>query len=386
MAVTLTGTTVAAPTWKRPATGTPPVTLAGGAAATYRVVPFSVSQAGAYDIGTAGTDPSGWDFCVFLYSNSFNPENVLANVLVGDDSADFAATLAAGTEYFLVVTGLTSADVGIFSVSIDGPGVIAFGEDLGSCPSVLYRYRFGTARETTPRWRQSRTARGLQQAQTNRTEINPFNRDFRPQYTGLTPAQATEIDTFLQNRLDCNEVFAWKPESYPLDLFRCESWSVTYESCRHASVEATFYQELAINTDASVFPGSGVSPPVELPSPDPRPLVSANGSTRFRIISVEYTTGVLCGNTVFIPNGYPSEWITGDIEGVEAVTASSNSCGPTQVDLRWISRSTGLETGSGFSFIVNGNGVTRIKLVLEAEILSGDPVFVEEIGLEVIAP
>lgn len=377
MSTVITSTTAAAPTWIRPVAGEPPTSLGSGTRPTYRVIPFSVSESGEYDF----TNTASWDLYAFLYANSFNPEDALADVAIGADTSEFAATLTAGAEYFLVITGILSDDAGEFFSEISGPGVVFLGTDLGSCPSVLYRYKYGTARATTPRWRQSKTARGLQQVQTNRTEINPFDREFRPQYTGLTPAQATEIDTFLQNRLDRNEVFAWKPESYPLDLFRCESWSVTYESCRSASVETTFTLELP--TGGDVFPGSGPPP---TPVTDLRPLVSADGSTRFRIISVEYRTGLSCGDTPFTPGGYPSDWITGDIEAVEAVTASSNSCGPTQIDLRWISRTTGQQSGSGFSFIVNGNGVTRIKMVLETEVLSGEPTQIEAIALEVFAP
>jgi hypothetical protein len=92
----------------------------------YTVQPFSVS---ANDVCSVALDGgSGQDTFLFVYANSFDPLNSLANGQAGDDDGGaglnslIAATpLNSGTSYFAVATGFDNADFGTYTLTINCP-------------------------------------------------------------------------------------------------------------------------------------------------------------------------------------------------------------------------------------------------------------------------
>lgn len=130
-AQTFLGTTIDGPRWQRPLQGNPPAGLSGvGTNVAYNVFQFSVTAAGSYSFLSTATNPPGWDNFLFLYMLDFDPNNQLANVLIGNDDfmgtiglAGFNYTLNTGVNYFLVTTGFANTDQGDFMNEIRGPGV-----------------------------------------------------------------------------------------------------------------------------------------------------------------------------------------------------------------------------------------------------------------------
>lgn len=124
------GTTVGAPTWNRPLSGSPPVALSGvGTAVPYHVQPFFVKVGGTYALQSGSTIPAGWDNFTFLYQLAFNSATPLTNVLIGNDDnpnigqSGFTFGLTAFTQYYMVTTGFANGDSGSFTNTIqDVPG------------------------------------------------------------------------------------------------------------------------------------------------------------------------------------------------------------------------------------------------------------------------
>jgi hypothetical protein len=145
--ITLTGDTTGDPTWNRPGAGTPPNFLSSNATA----VPeeswaFSVDSSGLYVMEIvqfpAATNPS-FDTFLLLYQSSFNPASPLTNVLKGVDDGGNGSwsrldyNLAAGTQYYLVVTGYYNDNYGPYSVSLSGPGNISTGAPVPEPSTML---------------------------------------------------------------------------------------------------------------------------------------------------------------------------------------------------------------------------------------------------------
>lgn len=135
-AVTFSGTTVGAPTWNRPVANDPnPPTVLSGTTVSYSKYDFTVDTSGSYDFGSVGINPFLWDNYTFLYKNSFNAANPLANTIIGNDnlfgitglSGFTGVALTTGTNYFFVTTGKSSTDTGSFLNSITGPGSVSQG-------------------------------------------------------------------------------------------------------------------------------------------------------------------------------------------------------------------------------------------------------------------
>lgn len=133
-AMTFAGTTAGQPTWNRPITNgpNPPTVLSSlGTDVSFSVFEFTVSATGVYNFLSEATNPVNWDNYTFLYRNSFNPSTPFANVMIGND--DFPTigrsgfddvALDVGTTYFLVTTGFTNNDAGVFTNSIIGSGSV----------------------------------------------------------------------------------------------------------------------------------------------------------------------------------------------------------------------------------------------------------------------
>jgi uncharacterized repeat protein (TIGR01451 family) len=98
----------------------------------FEVQPFHVSANGAYDLTSVQT---GWDGFIFVYINSFDPNNANTNCVAGNDdggggigtSEIFGLALTAGTQYLLVTTAFEAGEDGPFTNTIDGPGTITLG-------------------------------------------------------------------------------------------------------------------------------------------------------------------------------------------------------------------------------------------------------------------
>jgi hypothetical protein len=128
---TYSGTTVGAPIWSRPSTGSPPTGLSGQTS-PYDAFQFSVDVSGIYTFSSVNS----FDDANFLYQGSFNPTTPLANIILGQDpynsgslstNTPFTQALTAGTNYFLVKTGWTVVESGAYSNTISGAGNITAG-------------------------------------------------------------------------------------------------------------------------------------------------------------------------------------------------------------------------------------------------------------------
>jgi hypothetical protein len=129
-------TTTGGPVWNRPFADPPPAcgtTVSGvGTAVRYHVQPFFTSVAGSYNFLSTAT--GAWDNYLFLYQTSFNPATPFVNCLNANDdgvggigTAEFAQSLIAGRQYYIVTTGFSNEDFGAFTNRITGPGQVTFG-------------------------------------------------------------------------------------------------------------------------------------------------------------------------------------------------------------------------------------------------------------------
>jgi PEP-CTERM motif len=129
-------TTTGGPVWNRPFVNPPPACgteLSGvGTAVRYHVQPFFTSVAGSYNFLSTAT--GAWDNYLFLYQTSFNPATPFANCVNGNDdgvggigTAEFAQSLIAGRQYYLVTTGFDNPDFGAFTNRITGSAQVTFG-------------------------------------------------------------------------------------------------------------------------------------------------------------------------------------------------------------------------------------------------------------------
>jgi hypothetical protein len=123
---TTTGTlSTSDPTFNRPLedlTGLSAV----GTAARYDVLNFVVGTSGNYTFLTTAM----FDSFSVLYSPTFSAAGPLTNAraanddLLGVTTSGFDFDLTAGTNYFFVTTSFSNAELGAYSTTIGGPGVI----------------------------------------------------------------------------------------------------------------------------------------------------------------------------------------------------------------------------------------------------------------------
>jgi hypothetical protein len=103
-----------------------------GLGVAYDTFSFSVDTAGTYTFRSFALPISGpWDNFLFLYEDSFDPNNALVNGIAGNDDfnsnigrSGFDITLATGVAYTLVTTGFGADDFGRYLNIIRGPGEI----------------------------------------------------------------------------------------------------------------------------------------------------------------------------------------------------------------------------------------------------------------------
>lgn len=131
--VTFMGTTAGKPSFNRPVDNgnSPPTVLSNlGTAVPYSLMQLSVSVGGAYVFSSV----QDYDGFLVLYQNSFNPASPLLNALIANDddldfgTSGFTVNLSAGTNYFLVTTGVVNRDFGLFNNTITGTGRITLTE------------------------------------------------------------------------------------------------------------------------------------------------------------------------------------------------------------------------------------------------------------------
>lgn len=118
---TFFGDTTGKPTYNRALQGFGGLS-AVGTATHYEVLAFTVTVTGSYTWQNTATGL--WDNFTFIYQNSFNPANALANGVASNDDnpsiglSGFTVALTAGTSYFYVVTGFDNDDQGAWRADI----------------------------------------------------------------------------------------------------------------------------------------------------------------------------------------------------------------------------------------------------------------------------
>ena len=124
-----TGTTVGAPTFRRP-TATMAALDATATAVRYSAVTVAVAEAGTYEFRSQGAT-AAWNNFALLYKGFFDPQNPMTNLVAANDNyptvgrAGFVVrALAANTPYVLVTTGATNADAGAYDLYVWGPGAV----------------------------------------------------------------------------------------------------------------------------------------------------------------------------------------------------------------------------------------------------------------------
>jgi hypothetical protein len=132
--LTSTGTlTTSDPTFNRPLddlTGLSSV----GTAVRYDVLHFVVGTSGEYTFMTTAM----FDSFAVLYSPTFSAAAPLGNAkaanddLLGVTTSGFAFDLTAGTNYFYVTTAFANNEMGAYSNTIGGPGVITVVPEVGT--------------------------------------------------------------------------------------------------------------------------------------------------------------------------------------------------------------------------------------------------------------
>ncbi len=104
-----------------------------GTDVSYDTFSFSVDTAGEYSFRSIALPIADkWDNMLFLYANSFDPGDALANGIVGNDDLNgnigfsgFNIELVTGVAYVLVTTGFENViDAGRYLTLIRGPGDI----------------------------------------------------------------------------------------------------------------------------------------------------------------------------------------------------------------------------------------------------------------------
>jgi hypothetical protein len=127
--LTFTGSTTGATTYNRADEDSTLST--DGDAVAFKTFQFTVGAVGTYDILSNGD----FDTFVSLYGGSFDPNNPLANLLVGNDDAfngtDFVNHVSAfgfdllpGITYTVVTSAFGDGEAGFFSNAIVGPGAV----------------------------------------------------------------------------------------------------------------------------------------------------------------------------------------------------------------------------------------------------------------------
>ena len=105
-----------------------------GTAVRYDVLHFFVGTSGQYTFATTAM----FDSFAVLYSPTFSAASPLGNALAANDdllgvtTSGFAANLTAGTNYFYVITAFANNEMGAYSNTIGGPGVIAVIPEAGT--------------------------------------------------------------------------------------------------------------------------------------------------------------------------------------------------------------------------------------------------------------
>ncbi|MDN3675886.1 T9SS type A sorting domain-containing protein [Flavobacterium paronense] len=119
---TLADPSLGGSTWDRPlASGTG---LSGvGVGISYHIYgPFTVDTGGSYTF----TSTQDFDGYIFVYQNSFDPNDQLTNFVAGNDDSGpgsvITTNLTTGTDYYFVTTSFSPTDFGNFSTVITGAG------------------------------------------------------------------------------------------------------------------------------------------------------------------------------------------------------------------------------------------------------------------------
>ena len=120
------------PTWTRPVAAGTGLSAVGVGISYHIYGPFAVDTTGLYTV----TSTQDYDGFIFIYQNSFDPNNQLTNFVAADDDFGTNASqildvnLSTGTVYYLVTTSYSPTDFGNFSTVFTGAGAV-------TCPDGL---------------------------------------------------------------------------------------------------------------------------------------------------------------------------------------------------------------------------------------------------------
>ncbi len=93
----------------------------------YDTLTFTTNVTGDYTFLSSAS----FDQIIYLYANAFNPAAPLTNAVIANDdllnfrTSGFETTLTAGVTYFLVTAAFDNGDIGNYSVTIAGPGLVS---------------------------------------------------------------------------------------------------------------------------------------------------------------------------------------------------------------------------------------------------------------------
>lgn len=117
-----------------------PAWTAGGQNYNYFTEQFTPSGSGNFSIEVLNTSTLN-DPVLYLYQNTFDPNNVSTNGIIADDDSGAGLlalisnqALVGGTTYIIVATSFNAADTGLFNFQIVGP----FGVQVGAFTSNGY--------------------------------------------------------------------------------------------------------------------------------------------------------------------------------------------------------------------------------------------------------
>ncbi|WP_264521486.1 T9SS-dependent choice-of-anchor J family protein [Flavobacterium sp. N1994] len=114
-------------TWTRPLAGGTGLSGVGIGVSYHIYGPFTVDTTGSYTF----TSTQDFDGMIFVYQNSFDPNNQLTNFVAGNDDSGpgsvITTDLTTGITYYFVTTSFSPTDFGNFSTDITGAGTVTCG-------------------------------------------------------------------------------------------------------------------------------------------------------------------------------------------------------------------------------------------------------------------
>lgn len=189
-AQSIDGTIIGGPEWVRPFQSGSCCSTLGPV--QYSTQAFGVNTAGSYTLESVQT----YDGYVFVYFDSFDPNNQTSNFLDGDDdgtggigtSTLTGMNLAPGQTYIIVTTAFSKDDEGTFTTTISGPGLAYFGNaELAQLVAAL-----GVTGRVVVAGARNSTRSGGQGSFVSRSAHPPIERVLNPDHGAATVTRSTQ--------------------------------------------------------------------------------------------------------------------------------------------------------------------------------------------------